>query len=117
MVRYKKMSEFIRKLYIDSRYLTANSASSSDFEIELPLTVTVKKNALGWITDLHLPVTFYNVDEHSNRLYIASQANYPPNLSSPVVRYMTVELTAGNYSGATLAHELRRALNLSLIHI
>ena len=51
------MSEFIRKLYIDSRFRTQDSESSSDFEIELPQAVNITKNALGWVSDLHLPVS------------------------------------------------------------
>ena len=60
----KTMSEFIRKIYLDSR--STVSGTTADYEIELPTTVAVAKNALGWITDLHLPVTFYNVDEHND---------------------------------------------------
>ena len=42
------MSDLIRKIYIDSRYRTSTSLSSSDFEVELPETLTIMKNALGW---------------------------------------------------------------------
>ena len=70
------MSEFIRKLYIDSRFRTQDSESSSDFEIELPKTVNITKNALGWVSDLHLPVSWYNIDSHNNRIYVVTDCIY-----------------------------------------
>ena len=102
------MTEFIRKLYIDSRYRTHESASSSDFEIDLPQTVNVSKNALGWISDLHLPVTWYNVDQHNNRLYLDLQGNVNGTIEH---RVQSIEVTPGNYTGDTLAAELLTQLN------
>ena len=99
------MSEFIRKLYIDSRYRTPDSNSTSDFEIELPQTVNVERNALGWITDLHLPVTFYNIDDHCNRLYVRTAGTFSGVQAEAGIDI--VELTPGNYTGETLATELR----------
>ena len=89
------MSEFIKKIYIDSRFRTHESNSSSDFEIELPQTVNISKNALGWISDLHLPVTWYNVDQHNNRLYLDLLANVGGTVEN---RVKMVEVTPGNYT-------------------
>ena len=102
------MTEFIRKLYIDSRYRTHESASSSDFEIDLPQTVNVSKNALGWISDLHLPVTWYNVDQHNNRLYLSLKGIVNGAIEHKV---QSIEVTPGNYTGDTLAAELLTKLN------
>ena len=102
------MSEFIRKIYLDSRYRL--SGTTSDYEIELPRTVTVAKNALGWITDLHLPVSWYNIDQHNNRLYVFTSATVSPNI---ITRAYVVDVTPGNYTGDTLAAELLSKLNLT----
>ena len=100
------MSEFIRKIYLDSRYRL--SGTTSDYEIELPRTVTVAKNALGWITDLHLPVSWYNIDQHNNRLYVLTSAFVSTNVQT---RAYVVDVTPGNYTAESLAAALRRNLN------
>ena len=100
------MSEFIRKIYLDSRYRL--SGTTSDYEIELPRTVTVAKNALGWITDLHLPVSWYNIDQHNNRLYVLTSAFVSSNIQT---RAYVVDVTPGNYTAESLAAALRRNLN------
>ena len=80
----------IRKIYCDSRYRTSQSASSSDFELDLPNSVVIPRKAIGWISDLHLPVSFYNVDTHNNVLYLATTVSY---LSGWQTRVKAVELT------------------------
>ena len=66
----------IRKIHCDSRFRTPQSASSSDFEVDLPNSVVIPRKAIGWVSDLHLPVSFYNVDEHNNVMYLSLTANY-----------------------------------------
>ena len=101
--------EFIRKIYLDSRYRTKTSASSSDFEVDLPQSVSIPRRALGWITDLHLPVTWYGMDEHCNAVYFGINAKYP---ALPVEdKVHAVTLTPQKYTGETLAAELSTKLN------
>ena len=100
------MSEFIRKICLDSRCRV--SGTTTDYEIELPRTGTVIQNALGWITDLHLPVTFYNIDQHTNRLYVFTGASQSGHV---VTRAYAVEQKQGNYTGESLAAALRRNLD------
>ena len=73
----------IRKIYCDSRFRTPQSKSSSDFEIDLPNSVVIPRKAIGWISDLHLPVAFYNVDDHNNVLYVETSAKYFWNYHCP----------------------------------
>ena len=98
----------IRKIYCDSRFRTPQSASSSDFEIDLPNSVVIPRKAIGWISDLHPPVSFYNVDEHNNVLYLSMSAVYD---GSEETRVKAVSLTPQNYSGETLAAEMTSKLN------
>ena len=100
--------EMIRKIYCDSRYRTPQSASSSDFEIDLSNSVVIPRKAIGWISDLHLPVSFYNVDDHNNVLYLSMTATYNGAVRT---RVKAVSLTPKNYSGETLAAEIATKLN------
>ena len=85
----------LRKIYCDSRYRTPQSASSSDFEVELADSVVIPRKAIGWVSDLHLPVSFYNVDDHNNVLYVSMSASYN---GVPQTRVKPVSLTPKNYS-------------------
>ncbi len=87
------MPEMIRKFYCDSRFRTPQSASSSDFETDVPNSVVIPRNANGWISDLHLPVSFYNVDEHTNVIYLSLTADYN---GSTETRVKAVTLTPKN---------------------
>ena len=107
------MTEFIRKLFIDSRFRTKNSVSSSDFEIELPKTVNITKNALGWVSELHLPVSWYNIDSHNNRAYLITDCIYSGTTITQKA-YMAT-LPPGNYSAESLSAELRLVLNVVTI--
>ena len=102
------MPEMIRNIYCDSRFRTPQSASSSDFEVDLPNSVVIPRKAIGWVSDLHLPVSFYNVDEHNNVMYLNLTANYNGSTEN---RVKAVTLTPKNYSGETLAEEIATKLN------
>jgi len=95
-------------MYCDSRYRTPQSTSSSDFEIDLAENIVIPRQAIGWISDLHLPVSFYNVDDHNNTLYMSMTAHY---LGGIETRVKAVSLTPKNYSGETLATEIATKLN------
>ena len=83
----------IRKIYCDSRYRTAQSESSSNCEIDVSSSVVIPRKAIGWISDLHLPVSFYNVDDHNNVLYWSMSALYN---GSEQTRVKAVSLTTKN---------------------
>ena len=89
--------------------LHKTSASSSDFKLELPQSVSIPRRALGWIADLHLPVTWYGVEVHCNVAYFGIYAKYPGTV--PTYKVPTVALMSQNYTGETLAAELNSKLN------
>ena len=100
----------IRKIYCDSRFRTPQSKSSTDFEIELSNSVVIPRKAIGWISDLHLPVAFYNVDTHNNVLYLTVSGSYNGTRET---RVKAATLPPQNYSGETLAEEITIKLNES----
>ena len=60
----------VRKIYVDSRRKTPSSISTSDFEFELNRAITLPRKCVAFVTDIHLPHSWYNVDEHAQYLYI-----------------------------------------------
>ena len=60
-----------RKIYIDSRYKTADSISNTDLKIQLSGHIKFPENSGFYITDICIPNTFKTVEEGINdRLYI-----------------------------------------------
>ena len=60
----------IKKVYIDSRFKTANSKSDSDFYIELPRSFNVPEGVVAHIDDIVIPVSWSTVDERNQNCYI-----------------------------------------------
>jgi hypothetical protein len=51
----------IKKIYVDSRYKSADSASDSDFYIDLPINLLMPANTGFYIDDVAIPVSWYSV--------------------------------------------------------
>jgi len=66
------MSGKLRKFYVDSRQMTDDSASTSNFKIQLPQTYTLPKNTGFYITDVCIPHSWRQIEEGmNNKLYYA----------------------------------------------
>ena len=57
----------MQKIYIDSRFRTANSKNESDFNVELPRSFNVPDGVVAHIDDIVIPVSWTTVDERNNR--------------------------------------------------
>ena len=44
-----------KKIYIDSKYRSLDSTSSSDFKYELPETMTFQENTVFYLDDICIP--------------------------------------------------------------
>ena len=53
----------IRKVYIDSRFKTRDSKSSSDFKYELAQSIELPDKCVCYVDDVIIPVSWYNIDE------------------------------------------------------
>ena len=53
----------MQKIYIDSRFRTANSKSESDFNVELPRSFNVPDGVVAHIDDIVIPVSWTTIDE------------------------------------------------------
>ncbi len=58
------------KIYIDSRFRTANSKSESDFNFELPRSFNVPDGVVAHIDDIVIPVSWTTIDERNRNCYV-----------------------------------------------
>ena len=97
----------IKKVYIDTRFKTADSKSDSDFFIELPRSLNVPENTICYINDIVIPVSWSTVDARNNKFYMFV------DFVDGVDLYRIIELPAKNYSGPDFAAALEAAINAS----
>ena len=97
----------IKKVYIDTRYKTADSNSDSDFFIELPLAVNIPDKCICYIDDIVLPVSWTMIDNRNNKLYLGYEVG-------DAISEQTVTIPSGNYNGITFANALDNTINTML---
>ena len=98
----------MQKIYIDSRFRTANSKSGSDFSVELPRSFNVPDGVVAHIDDIVVPVSWRTVDERNNKCYVKFYATYGPG--DPTFATANFTIAPGNYDGNTFAAELQAGL-------
>jgi hypothetical protein len=101
----------IRKLYIDSRFKTADSESDGHFKISLNQSINLPDDTVCYIDDITIPFTFYTIEDYNQHLYVRRVHRNPATdaIDTLVDNYIT--LTAQNYTGLTLNQALENALN------
>jgi hypothetical protein len=97
----------IKKIYVDTRFKTADSKSDSDFSIELPRSFNVPDNVVCYIDDIVLPVSFSTVDARNNNLYFKFRHNN-------VFATGQITLDSKNYNGTTFTEALKSKLNAAV---
>ena len=113
------MSLPIKKVYVDTRFRTNDSISTSQFKIELPDTLALPHNTIFHLDDISIPYTWYTVTEDVNdKLYIQmttlNGTTSPPHVdvnSTNICKVIT--LSPGNYNGLdSFAKEIQLQANL-----
>jgi len=99
------------KIYIDTRHRTDDSASSSDFTIELNETIELPPRCKVRVWNLCVPYSWYTVEQGVNHLLYISEKDVN---NSQV--YRTITLPAGQYDGPKLATAIRDGFNASSIY-
>ena len=56
----------LKKIYVDSKYKTINSVSTSDFSIQLPETIYMPDNSVFYNSDVCSPHSWYTVEQGIN---------------------------------------------------
>jgi hypothetical protein len=104
----------IKKLYIDSRYKTADSVSDSNFE--LPQSIHMPHNPVFYVTDLCIPNVWRTVETGVNdKIYISIgyPSQLPALLALGVIDHWTDSvgtLAPGYYAASDFANVLKTAL-------
>ena len=98
----------IKKIYVDTRFKTADSKSDTDFNIELPRTFNVPDGVVAYIDDIVIPISFSTVDDRNNNLYIKF-------LYDGFYYYKQLTMDSKNYSGITFAEALKTKLNAAIV--
>ena len=99
-----------RRLCIDSRHRTADSASNSDFWVDLKYSTNVFKGFTMHIDGVSLSHSWSTVDRDVNDiLYVGElDGDYPSNGQ---IWHRKITITPGNYNAETLRAELELKLN------
>ena len=128
------MSLPVKKIYIDSRYRTSDSLSTSSFKFPLARTLYFPKNTVFYIEDVCIPHTWYTIEAGFNdRLYmryklipltetqvsngtdnsfiaVDGMGTYPfTDVTGWIDKYFT--LTPGIYNATTFAAEVQARFN------
>ena len=98
----------IRKIYIDSRFKTAGSKSSSDFYIDLPESISIPDNTVCFVDNVVIPNSWKTIDAYNNKLYVRRTKIVSGTLSHV---YKVIQLAENNYSATTLRDHLTTQLN------
>ena len=93
----------IKKIYVDSRLRTKDSKSSSDFAIDLPNNLDMPENTVFYVDDVTIPVSWYNVSERNNNLYIIVTV-FVNSVGHTYRRKVTIP--PSNYSTQSLANQI-----------
>ena len=95
-----------KKLYIDTRYKTPDSKSTSDFKINLPESLSFEGNTCFYIDDFTCGHSWSSIEDFNNKLYL-----YISNNTIVDNKYsFIVAVSNGNYTGADFAVELQSKL-------
>ena len=81
----------IKKIYVDSRFMSSDSKSSSDFKIDLPQNIDLPEDTVFYMDDICIPNSWYTIDEERNNKF------YFKNGGTAYVK----TIPAGNYSTST----------------
>ena len=101
------MSLPVKKVYVDSRFRTSDSLSTSSFKFQLARNLYMPKNTVFYIEDVCIPNTWLTIEEgQNNRLYYqyidSNGYVYPTSY---------VLLSPSQYTATTLATEVQKQLN------
>ena len=96
----------IKKVYVDSKYKTEDSASDSDFKFELGQSITLPDDAKFFISDCCIPHSWKTVEYWNNKLYL----KMIDETNSANTNYYVIELEQKTYNGTTLATEIKNKI-------
>ena len=98
-----------KKNYIDSKFRSSDSVSSSDFKIELPETMSFQENTVFYLDDICIPHSWDTVIAGINdKLYFkVYETNAVPQVEYPLI----ATIDPGSYIGPDLAAKMQTEMN------
>ena len=97
----------IKKIYVDTRFKTADSKSDSDFSIELPRSFNVPADVVCYIQEIVIPISYSTIDSRNNNLYFKFRHNN-------VFENLMITLDSKNYNGTTFTEAMKTKLNAAV---
>ena len=95
-----------KKIYIDSKYATPDSKSTSRFRVQLPQTCQLPDDCVFYITDVCIPHSWKTIEEGVNDTLYMVRINR--DVSSLVtIEGIIIRLAENNYTPTTFAEELQ----------
>ena len=91
----------IKRIYVDSRFKSSDSASHSDFKIDLPQNPLMPEDTGFYIDDVCIPHSWYPVEDGINAQLVV---NY-----DGVVHFVAID--SGNYTATNLGVAIVDAIN------
>ena len=101
------------KKYIDTKYKTSDSISSSNFKINLPQSLKCPDNSVFYIDDVSIPNAWYVIEQGINDTFYISIASN----NTLVNNFYTIQIDPGNYTGADFAEELHNKCSIIINNI
>jgi len=95
-----------KKIYIDTRYKTPDSVSTSDFKISLPESISFGGDTAFYIDDFTCGHSWYSIEDFNNKLYLhLKKSSGVDDIWSYIIT-----ISNGNYTGSDFALELQNKL-------
>ena len=96
-----------RKIYVDSRWCSPDSVSTSNFKVEVPITAQMPADTVFFINDVSIPHTWTTVETgYNDKLYLLLLL-----LPRGTYQSYVIPLRAQNYTVATFIEELQDNIN------
>ncbi len=100
------MSLKYKKVYIDTRYKTPDSNSTSDFKISLPESISFGGDTAFYVDDFTCGHSWYSIEDFNNKLYLhLKKSSGVDDIWSYIIT-----ISNGNYTGSDFALELQNKL-------
>ena len=109
----------VKKVYVDSRFRSRDSASNSDFKFELNEALVLPDNTVCYVDDISIPHTWRTIESHDNKLYIIFKTEYLAGGGSEMYAAYNhdayvLEIPEGNYTGPALANAIQELLSFAV---
>ena len=97
----------IKKIYIDTRQKTADSASHSDFSVDLPTTYLMPDDTGFYVEDICIPIAWWTIEEGVNDMLLWGLQAETTQLGT----YPQSQMPAGNYTTEELGITMVKQMN------